>query len=375
MVKLRSYQHYGETRWRWLKTVILNQTISIVALGFTPRLWRSSRYRTLTLRWGALLLSALVLASINVTQPLQAQRAIDPHLFLGNPSRAIASPEATTNYLIQRPQYALSYNRDRGTANWVSWQLNLNWLGSTARQDRFQADPTLPRGWYQVQPTDYQGSGFSRGHIAPSGDRKRTLADNQATFLMTNIVPQTEANNDGPWRELEEYCRELAAQGKDLYIVAGVLGNQGRIAQGRVVVPQQLWKVVLVADQMDQGIAGITPETPAIAVVIPNATTVTNRNLKTIPWRQFLTTVDQVEQLTGYDFFSQIPPDIQQAIEARQFNARLSSYGQTSSSAPAPQNRSLLDLQTIPGLLIVTVSGATLIFGSYGLVQLLRRQF
>ena len=73
-----------------------------------------------------------------------------------------------------KPQYALSYSRDRGTPNWVSGHLNKDWLGTADRQDDFRSDPALPEGWYRVTASSYTGSGFDRGHSTPSADRTRS---------------------------------------------------------------------------------------------------------------------------------------------------------------------------------------------------------
>ena len=121
------------------------------------------------------------------------QRAGNIHLTLGNPSDANTSDP--NNYLIEKPEFALSYNCSTGTANWVSWQLNNSWLGNTERQEDFRPEPALPSGCYQVRPTDYRGSGFDRGHMTPSGDRTKSEPVNSATFVMSNMVPQTPANN------------------------------------------------------------------------------------------------------------------------------------------------------------------------------------
>ncbi|HXF42922.1 MAG TPA: DNA/RNA non-specific endonuclease, partial [Pyrinomonadaceae bacterium] len=146
----------------------------------------------------------------------------DP-LVLGNPSGATPDINNENNYLMQKPQYTLSYNRSKGTPNWVGWRLASNWLGSTSRQDNYRPDTSLPVGWYQVTSEDYTGSGYDRGHMCPSADRTNSVADNSATFLMTNFVPQYGPNNQGPWEDLESYCRTLANQGNELYIFSGPL--------------------------------------------------------------------------------------------------------------------------------------------------------
>ena len=91
------------------------------------------------------------------------------HIKYGNPSNA--NLKDTNNYLLERPQYALSYNCKTGTANWVSWQLDSEWLGSVDRSDDFRPDEDLPNGCYAVRPNDYRGTGYDKGHLTPSGDK------------------------------------------------------------------------------------------------------------------------------------------------------------------------------------------------------------
>lgn len=126
---------------------------------------------------------------------LAATAGRDNNLALRNPSGAVTSTSSPNNYQLVKDQYTLSYNRDQGKPNWVSWHLSSAWLGSTPRQDNFAADPDLPSGWYQVKATDYKGSGFDRGHDCPSADRTGSAADNSATFLMSNMMPQAPNNN------------------------------------------------------------------------------------------------------------------------------------------------------------------------------------
>ena len=118
--------------------------------------------------------------------------------------------------------------------------------------------------------TDYSGSGYDRGHMCPSGDRTRSIPDNSATFLMTNILPQLAANNQGPWKNLKIICRTLAKPGNEIYIFSGGVGNIGTIAQGRVVVPQYTWKVVVVMPNGNNDLQRITKATRTIAIIVPN---------------------------------------------------------------------------------------------------------
>src|SRR6185295_3969886 len=233
------------------------------------------------------------------------------HLTMGNPSNAVTSVTQPNNYLMEKPQYSMSYSRDNGGPNWVSWHLDASWLGSTPRQDDFRADTTLPTGWYRVQATDYSGSGFDRGHMCPSADRTITVTANSATFLMTNMIPQLPANNQGVWADLESYSRTLVSQGNELYIISGGQGLQYFIANGHVAVPAQTWKVIIVLPVGSNDVSRVTTSTRTIAVVMPNSGSIGN------DWRAYRVSVDQVEAITGFDFFSNVNAGIQAVIEGR----------------------------------------------------------
>lgn len=267
--------------------------------------------------------AAVFFALFNYLQkPLTAQTS-SVHLTMGNPTGANTS---FSNLLLSKAQYATSHNCFRGTPNWVSWQLNRSWLGSAPRQDDFRAD-ALPSGCYRVTSSDYTGSGFDRGHMTPSADRTNTIANNSATFLMTNIIPQAPDNNQGVWANLENYSRSLVTgQNRELYIISGSYGTGGTgsngfrttIAGGKVTVPARTYKVIVVLDRPGLGVSGVTTNTRVIAVDIPNTQGVRNVN-----WKNYRISVDTLEARlrnatgTTYNFLSNVPTSIQNVIEAR----------------------------------------------------------
>ena len=227
------------------------------------------------------------------------------HLKYGNPSQA---GTRKNNYLIERPQYAISYNCNAGIPNWASWELDRSWLGKVERSNDFRPDLDLPEKCYASKPHDYRGSGYDRGHLVPSGDRTRRKEDNSATFIMSNIIPQAPANNREVWREFEEYCRSLAFEDKKLYIVAGGSQLDREIAKNRVAVQKYNWKVVLILDRQVDEITADNAQT--IAVWIPNSKQVDNTN-----WQEYIVPVNRVEKETGYDFFARLPKKVQEQIE------------------------------------------------------------
>jgi endonuclease G len=242
----------------------------------------------------------------------------DSNLAMGNPSNAKTSDP--DNYLLEKPQYVLSYNCSKSTANWVSWHLSKAWKGDAQREDNFRPDNSLPSNCYKVETGDYTGTGFDRGHLCPSDDRDASREDNDATFLMTNIVPQSPDLNRQTWRILEEYCRGLVDEGKELYITSGVyeIGGTGSnggaptktIAGGKITVPGRMWKVIVVLEEGADDVKRITPSTRIIAVDIPNRQSADDK-----AWQAYRVSVDAIETATGYDLLSAVPTSVQNALE------------------------------------------------------------
>lgn len=259
--------------------------------------------------------------SFTIAAGTAPQYPSDVHLTFGNPSSAVADTLEPNNYLMEKPEFTLSYNRDRGIPNWVSWHLDATWVGTLSRVDTFRPDPAVPPEWYRVLHTDYQGSGFDRGHMVPNADRDKetSIPINQATFLMTNMIPQTPDNNQGPWADMENDLRALIPA-NELYVVAGGAGTGGTssngftttIANGNVTVPASTWKCALVFASADgDDVSRVTGGTRTICVIMPNVQGIRNND-----WQIYLTSVNEVESLTGYDLFANLPDAIENAVES-----------------------------------------------------------
>ncbi|MDZ7900951.1 MAG: DNA/RNA non-specific endonuclease [Arcicella sp.] len=243
----------------------------------------------------------------------------DDNLGLGNPSNAVSNIAYSDNFLMKKTGYTLSYNKNKNIANWVSWHLSTAWKGETERQNDFRPDSDLPNNWYDVNPRDYAETGFDRGHLCPSDDRDGSLGDNQETFLMTNIVPQAPDHNRGIWKNLEDYGRTLTQQGNEIYIIAGTIGEGGEGTNGftrsigkskNIAVPASLWKIIVVLPIGQNDVQRINENTRIIAVNIPNQNSVGSHS-----WKKYRVSVDEIERLTGFDFLSNVPTDVQKIIE------------------------------------------------------------
>ncbi|GAB4125476.1 MAG: hypothetical protein Fur005_45920 [Roseiflexaceae bacterium] len=262
------------------------------------------------------LIALLLIAMIGlITTPSRAATP-DIHLTLGNPSGATNDLSQEQNFLISRTQYTLAYQRADGIPRWVSWYLTANDIGPAPRCDCFTSDTSLPVGWNRIVTSDYTNSGYDRGHMTASEDRTANDAENAATFIMTNLLPQSPQNNRGPWARLESTSRSLAQTGNELYIISGPAGTLGTLASGTLRIPAATWKAVLVLPEGSDDLSRITTATRVIAIRISNDKNDTSVQ-QSDPWEQYRTSVDTIEAETGDDLFNALPPRIQRVIEAR----------------------------------------------------------
>lgn len=256
-------------------------------------------------------------------RPLKAPdttKGVSLHMALGNPSDATPDEANPDNFLMVKDQYCLSYNNTNGGPNWVAWHLTASDIGNEARGD-FHPDDTLPEDFKMVTKSDYTGTKFDRGHVCNSKDRTNSRENNNATFFMTNILPQAPDNNQGPWRILEDFERSIAKEGNELYIYAGAYGSGGtggkgvveeNIDGGDINVPKVFWKVIVVLPEGTDDLKRIDANTRTIAVCMPNT-----QGIRNTPWQTFVTTIGNVEKASGLQLLSVLPTATQQAIESK----------------------------------------------------------
>lgn len=225
---------------------------------------------------------------------------------LGNPSGAVADAvNSRTNYLVQRSQYAMSYNDDTRQANWVSWSFSTGDYASGGRGNNWAMDTNLPATFTWISTNSFPG--YDRGHMCPSADRSSDPADNDATFLMSNIIPQASNNNQGLWNDFEVYCRSLANDGSEVLVVSGPSSFTGSLLPNGMAIPGMVWKVAVVVPQATSPLPAhqrITSAARVLAIVTPN------QNTGLLPWQSYLKTVQEVEAATGLRFLQNVDPAV-----------------------------------------------------------------
>jgi len=229
--------------------------------------------------------------------------------------------DPSDDFIVRHPEYTASYNPVRGEPNWVAYAIDPTDFGSEDRCDCFTFDPDLPASFTHYTTAEYTGSStslgwsISRGHLTRSFDRTAASLDNARVFYFSNIVPQSADLNSGPWSVEEMFLGDMARTGgKEVYVYAGPAGNKGTLKnEGIVVIPESTWKVAVIMDA-GKGLADVTSaaDIEVIAVDMPNLP-----GIKAADWHQYLTSVDAIEELTGYDLLADLPDDIETAVEAQ----------------------------------------------------------
>jgi endonuclease G len=232
---------------------------------------------------------------------------LSSHTTLGLPEDASRSD--AEHALVVHNQWVASYDSVKKNPRWTSWELTSAWMGNTDRSDNWIRDAATT--FAQATNSDYSGSGYQRGHICPSADRTRNTADNQATFLFTNVVPQTAESNTAVWESLETQERTLA-RSNHVFITAGSIyeGATHTIGHG-VRVPSSMFKVVVVMQGAHPLPSDVTTSTRVIAVEIPNTHTVSGN------WSRYTTSLEALEAKTGFHFLSDVDPAVHDALASQ----------------------------------------------------------
>lgn len=205
--------------------------------------------------------------------------------------------------ILRRTGYTVCYNAESRIPNWVAWRLTADHTTGTYKRGgiKFQEDEEVEEP--RATDSDYRQSGYDRGHMCPSGDNKWSEAAQRESFLFTNVCPQRHNLNAGDWNEMEQQCRRWAKKYGEIYIVCGPILYRQRhkkIGTHKVVVPEAFFKVVLC----------MKGKPKAIGFIFKNADG--NR-----PQGDYVNSVDEVERITGIDFFAKLPDDVEREVEAK----------------------------------------------------------
>lgn len=221
--------------------------------------------------------------------------------------------------IIKHTYYTLSYNETHEQANWVHYKINPSFLNGTyPRTNSFRVDPYVSSN--SATLNDYKGSGYDRGHLAPAADMKFNSVAMSESFFMSNMSPQKPEFNRGIWKRLESLVRAWGERFEIFVSTAGVLniGGYGTIGRNKVKIPSKYYKVIYAPEKNIM-----------IGFLMSNAKLSGQLS-------SYAISVDRVEAITGIDFFSQLPENVENDLESKvnlsDWDFSLSSSGSYNSS-------------------------------------------
>ena len=209
--------------------------------------------------------------------------------------------KSTKSQVIEHVGYTVSYNEQRRNPNWVAYELTGEEVdGTEPRGSKFIPDPNVIGR--QAVDDDYKHSGWDRGHLAPAADMKWSEQAMDESFYLSNISPQNGNLNRGVWKSIEELTRDNAHRYGEILVVTGPVFTDkkglGYIGDNRVLIPNAFYKVLLA---YDNGYTGIGFYCENVAG---------KKKLQT-----YARSIDEIEEITGIDFFHQLPDDIETELE------------------------------------------------------------
>ena len=235
-----------------------------------------------------------------------------------------AQLKGVAEQIVRKKGYVASYNKDTKCPNWVAWHFTAEHADGPfprSGEPYFEngeacgigkVDKSLLRGSYFVDMEiesprpDFEDwaekpEEMDHGHMCPAGDNKWSKEAMNQSFLLTNMCPQDHSLNAGGWKKLEEKCREWAVKYGDIYIVAGPIfydGVKRSFGKNKIGIPEAFFKVVLCLNGKPR----------ALGFIYANDGESKSMN-------KCVCTVDRVEEITGFDFFPNLPDSIEDVVE------------------------------------------------------------
>jgi endonuclease G, mitochondrial len=209
--------------------------------------------------------------------------------------------------IVKHKNYILRYEEDHEQAAWVAHKLRGDYTRGKASRSELQFQPDKKVKTQSALSSDYSSSGYDRGHLVPAGDFKCCQDLLEETFYVSNISPQVPDFNRGIWENLESRIRGWANRDEEVFVVTGPVLKNGLSKIGRynrISIPEQYYKIVLFYPQNS------VKKARAIAFLLPNEALFGKRI------NNYVVPIDEVERITGIDFFSKLPDDIEAKLEA-----------------------------------------------------------
>lgn len=209
-------------------------------------------------------------------------------------------PTSKTAQVVNHKYFTLAYSEPHEQAEWVAYRLTEKRVkGGYERTDNYRPDGRIKSN--SATLSDFKGSGYDRGHLAPARAMAFSSKAMSQSFYLSNMSPQEAAFNRGIWAKLEKQVRQWANKNGEIYVITGPLLNRckSHIGINNVCVPSYFYKVILDYQQ---------PNRKAIGFLLPN-----EKGQKDLA--DYTVSIDYLETKSGIDFFHNLPDPVENRLE------------------------------------------------------------
>lgn len=208
--------------------------------------------------------------------------------------------------------YAIEWDINKKSQRWSCYQMRKGYQGNAGRYDTYNGypfDPVLEEKGLYLDRDYFYRSGFDHGHVCPSADRQYSYEANKQTFYLSNMQPQYNNFNAGIWEKLESKIRKWTPRNNEdtLYVCkGGTIDDEENIIKrisGKLIAPKYFFCALLLKNAMGYRAIGFWMENENIDR--------SNDKLKI-----YAKSIDELERITGIDFFCNLPDNIEDKVEA-----------------------------------------------------------
>ncbi len=208
--------------------------------------------------------------------------------------------------------YAIEWDINKKSQRWSCYQMRKGYQGNAGRYDTYNGypfDPVLEEKGLYLDRDYFYRSGFDHGHVCPSADRQYSYEANKQTFYLSNMQPQYNKFNAGIWEKLESKIRKWTPRNNEdtLYVCkGGTIDDEENIIKrisGKLIAPKYFFCALLLKNAMGYRAIGFWMENENIDR--------SNDKLKI-----YAKSIDELEKITGIDFFCNLPDNIEDKVEA-----------------------------------------------------------
>ncbi|MEA1987803.1 MAG: DNA/RNA non-specific endonuclease [Pseudomonadota bacterium] len=208
---------------------------------------------------------------------------------------------AKADQILCHQGFVVGYSYEHKQPFWVqAYMTKKSVNGRLKRSNDFREDKTIP-SQFRSRLSDFFRSNHDRGHLQSSASVDFSEEAMSESYLLSGISPQIAGFNRQGFKFVESGERGCVNKFQKMISITGsVFGKDAKSIGNGVTVPTAFYKVFFTTTDLGKPMA--------MALLMPH------KAFKRVT-REMYVSVDKIEQLTGFDFFHDLPDNVENRIE------------------------------------------------------------